>query len=192
MATLPHAVVYVEAGYSDSNTVGYTARALNAIDINKIRGFFTNDTAHQLDQRGGRVGGEGLKSDTRRALHREHRAERQRAQAQPTPDNRSDGGSLQSTRARSARRTPLTRVSHMPTCSSGPMSPATAAGAVEEAPTRARSGWRAHSTWRRVRTASSDPATLAASTEKLTRASRSNAPGVGSHAPSVWGRGTCS
>jgi hypothetical protein len=44
MATLPHAVVYVEGGYSDSNSVRYTARVLNAIDVGKIRGFFTNDT----------------------------------------------------------------------------------------------------------------------------------------------------
>jgi hypothetical protein len=44
MATLPHAVVYVEGGYSDSNAPGYTARVLNAIDVRKIRGFFTNDT----------------------------------------------------------------------------------------------------------------------------------------------------
>jgi hypothetical protein len=41
---LPHAVVYVEAGYSDSNSVRYTARVLNAIGIRAIRGFFTNDT----------------------------------------------------------------------------------------------------------------------------------------------------
>jgi endoglucanase len=45
-ATLPHAVVYVEAGYSDANRPSYTARVLNAIDIRRIRGFFTNDT-HQ-------------------------------------------------------------------------------------------------------------------------------------------------
>jgi endoglucanase len=44
VATLPHAVVYVEAGYSDSNGVGYTARALNAASIGSIRGFYTNDT----------------------------------------------------------------------------------------------------------------------------------------------------
>jgi len=44
MAALPHTVVYVEGGYSDSNPVGYTAKILNAIGINKIRGFFTNDT----------------------------------------------------------------------------------------------------------------------------------------------------
>jgi hypothetical protein len=36
--------VYVEAGYSDSNSVGYTARVLNAVGVSKIRGFFTNDT----------------------------------------------------------------------------------------------------------------------------------------------------
>ena len=44
MAALPHTVVYLEAGYSDSNSPGYTARALNAIGIGHIRGFFTNDT----------------------------------------------------------------------------------------------------------------------------------------------------
>jgi endoglucanase len=44
MAALPHTVVYVEGGYSDSNSVGYTAKILNAIGVNKIRGFFTNDT----------------------------------------------------------------------------------------------------------------------------------------------------
>jgi endoglucanase len=43
-ATLPHAVVYVEAGYSDSNGPAYTARVLNAVDVRKIEGFFTNDT----------------------------------------------------------------------------------------------------------------------------------------------------
>ncbi len=41
---LPHTVVYLEAGYSDSNSVRYTARALNAAGVRKIRGFFTNDT----------------------------------------------------------------------------------------------------------------------------------------------------
>jgi endoglucanase len=44
MQSLPHTVVYVEAGYSDSNSAGYTARILNAIHVNTIRGFFTNDT----------------------------------------------------------------------------------------------------------------------------------------------------
>jgi endoglucanase len=44
MAALPHTVVYVEGGYSDSNSVGYTARVLNAVGVNNIRGFFTNDT----------------------------------------------------------------------------------------------------------------------------------------------------
>jgi endoglucanase len=43
-STLPHAVVYIEAGYSDSNPASYTARALNHVDIHRIRGFFTNDT----------------------------------------------------------------------------------------------------------------------------------------------------
>jgi endoglucanase len=44
---LPHTVVYVEAGYSDSNSVAYTAKALNAIGVNRIRGFYTNDTHNQ-------------------------------------------------------------------------------------------------------------------------------------------------
>jgi endoglucanase len=44
---LPHTAVYVEGGYSDSNSVSYTAKALNAIGVNKIQGFFTNDTHNQ-------------------------------------------------------------------------------------------------------------------------------------------------
>ena len=44
MRSLPHTVVYIEAGYSDSNSPAYTARILNAIHVNTIRGFFTNDT----------------------------------------------------------------------------------------------------------------------------------------------------
>jgi endoglucanase len=44
ISALPHTVVYLEAGYSDSNPVRYTARALNAAGVRKIRGFFTNDT----------------------------------------------------------------------------------------------------------------------------------------------------
>jgi endoglucanase len=43
-ATLPHAVVYVEAGYSDGPRPSYSAKILNKIDIRKIQGFFTNDT----------------------------------------------------------------------------------------------------------------------------------------------------
>ena len=46
-ATIPHAVVYVEGGYSDSNTPRYAAKMLNHVDINKIEGFFTNDTHQQ-------------------------------------------------------------------------------------------------------------------------------------------------
>jgi endoglucanase len=44
LGSLPHTVIYVEGGYSDSNSPGYTARILNAIGVRKIRGFFTNDT----------------------------------------------------------------------------------------------------------------------------------------------------
>jgi hypothetical protein len=43
-ATLPHAVVYLEGGYLDSNSASYTARALRHSDIRRIRGFYTNDT----------------------------------------------------------------------------------------------------------------------------------------------------
>ncbi len=43
-AALPHAVVYIEGGYSDANSPRYTARALDHVDIWKIRGFYTNDT----------------------------------------------------------------------------------------------------------------------------------------------------
>jgi hypothetical protein len=44
LSALPHTVVYVEGGYSDANNPAYTARALNAVGIHRIRGFFTNDT----------------------------------------------------------------------------------------------------------------------------------------------------
>jgi endoglucanase len=44
LGALPHAVAYVEAGYSDSNSVAYIVRALNAIGVRRIRGFYTNDT----------------------------------------------------------------------------------------------------------------------------------------------------
>jgi hypothetical protein len=44
LGALPHAVTYVEAGYSDGNSPKYTARALKKVDIAKIRGFYTNDT----------------------------------------------------------------------------------------------------------------------------------------------------
>jgi endoglucanase len=44
ISALPHVVAYTEAGYSDANSARYTAKVLNAIGVNKIRGFFTNDT----------------------------------------------------------------------------------------------------------------------------------------------------
>jgi endoglucanase len=44
IGSLPHTVVYLEGGYSDANPPGYTARVLNAAGVQKIRGFFTNDT----------------------------------------------------------------------------------------------------------------------------------------------------
>jgi len=44
VSTLPHAVVYIEGGYSDGASAAYTARVLNAVGVQSIRGFFTNDT----------------------------------------------------------------------------------------------------------------------------------------------------
>ena len=44
---LPHTVVYMEGGYSDANSVRYTARILRAINIHTIRGFYVNDT-HEM------------------------------------------------------------------------------------------------------------------------------------------------
>ena len=43
-ASLPHTVVYAEGGYSDDQSAGFTASRLWAAGVNKIRGFFTNDT----------------------------------------------------------------------------------------------------------------------------------------------------
>jgi endoglucanase len=43
-ATLPHAVVYVEGGYSDANGPSYTANVMKKLPMHKIEGFFTNDT----------------------------------------------------------------------------------------------------------------------------------------------------
>jgi endoglucanase len=42
--SLPHTVVYIEAGYSDAESAQYTARALKAVGIKRVRGFYTNDT----------------------------------------------------------------------------------------------------------------------------------------------------
>jgi hypothetical protein len=44
---LPHTVVYIEGGYSDSNNAPYAARLLNAMGVRQVQGFFTNDTHQQ-------------------------------------------------------------------------------------------------------------------------------------------------
>jgi Glycosyl hydrolases family 6 len=44
VSALPHTVVYIEGGYADSNSPRYTAKVLNAVGVDKIRGFWTNDT----------------------------------------------------------------------------------------------------------------------------------------------------
>jgi hypothetical protein len=43
-ASRPHTVVYVEGGYSDAMSPQYTAQVLRAVGVNRIRGFYTNDT----------------------------------------------------------------------------------------------------------------------------------------------------
>jgi endoglucanase len=47
VSALPHAVVYMEGGYSDGASPSYTAQVLNAVGVRNIRGFFTNDTHMQ-------------------------------------------------------------------------------------------------------------------------------------------------
>jgi hypothetical protein len=42
--SLPHAVAYLEGGYSDANSAGLTARRLWRAGVNQIRGFWTNGT----------------------------------------------------------------------------------------------------------------------------------------------------
>jgi endoglucanase len=44
LTALPHAVVYIEGGYSDSLAPGPTARRLVQAGVGMTRGFFTNDT----------------------------------------------------------------------------------------------------------------------------------------------------
>jgi endoglucanase len=44
LSKLPHTVTYVEGGTEDANSVTFAARVLNKIGVNKIRGFFVNDT----------------------------------------------------------------------------------------------------------------------------------------------------
>lgn len=44
LATLPHAVVYVDAGAADALSASRTARLLRGVDVSKIQGFFVNGT----------------------------------------------------------------------------------------------------------------------------------------------------
>jgi hypothetical protein len=44
MSTLPHVVVYTEAGYSDGTSIAHAVEILNKVDVSRIRGFYTNDT----------------------------------------------------------------------------------------------------------------------------------------------------
>ncbi len=97
---LPHTVVYVEGGYSDSNSVGYTATALNAIGVNKIAGLLHQRHPQPVDDQRDPLGDEGRQAHPRRPLHRQHRQQRPRAQAQPPPDHPGRRGSVQPARPR--------------------------------------------------------------------------------------------
>ncbi|HEV7774318.1 MAG TPA: glycoside hydrolase family 6 protein [Conexibacter sp.] len=46
LSTLPHAVVYVDAGAADAHDRGFMARMLRWVGVERIQGFFTNST-HQ-------------------------------------------------------------------------------------------------------------------------------------------------
>jgi endoglucanase len=46
LSTLPHAVVYVDAGAGDAHDKGFMARMLRWVGVERIQGFFTNST-HQ-------------------------------------------------------------------------------------------------------------------------------------------------
>ena len=100
VSKLPHAVVYMEAGYSDANSVGYTARALNRIGDRQDPWLLHQRHAPQLDDQGDPLGGEDLAADPRRAFHRQHRPERKRPEAQPPPSLPGRRGSVQPARPR--------------------------------------------------------------------------------------------
>jgi len=44
LGALPHALVYLEGGYSDANNAAYAARILNASGVGQVAGFYTNGT----------------------------------------------------------------------------------------------------------------------------------------------------
>lgn len=44
IAALPHTVAYIEAGSEDEASAEYTAAALEAVGVDRIAGFYTNDT----------------------------------------------------------------------------------------------------------------------------------------------------
>ena len=166
VAALPHTVVYVEGGYSDANTPAYTARVLNAVGIGRIRGFYTNDTHLNWTIDEVRWGDQGLATDRRRPLHRQHGPERPRTAAQPAPDDPGQRGSLQPARARararSRRPTPASRSStrscgrsppgNSSGCNGGPPGGVVLAGARDRGS-------------RSARTTASDRATRASRTE---------------------------
>jgi endoglucanase len=129
MQALPHTVVYVEAGYSDWQLAAYTAKILNRIGVDKIRGFFTNDT-HENWTINEVKWAQGLEADARRPRDRRHRRQR------PTdPANRDRVKNGNDDLCNPPGRAPRAdghhrhRLSPAPTRSCGPIRPATAAAA---------------------------------------------------------------
>ena len=94
IGSLPHTVVYMEAGYSDANSA-----VVHGTGAERRRGLADPRLLHQrhpreLDDLRGPLGREGLTPDPRREFHRQHRAERQRPQAQPASGDSGQRGSL--------------------------------------------------------------------------------------------------
>ena len=56
IAALPHAVAYVEAGYSDANSPSYTAQVLNAVDVQQDPRLLHQRHPPELDDQGGQLG----------------------------------------------------------------------------------------------------------------------------------------
>ena len=66
MQSLPHTVVYIEGGYSDSNSVRYTAKVLNAIHVQKHPRLLHQRHPQPVDQPRGQLGDEDRRQTTAR------------------------------------------------------------------------------------------------------------------------------
>ena len=153
IASLPHTVVYVEAGYSDANSVAlHRPRAQRRRRRHDPR-LLHQRHPHQLDDQRGPLGQTGSRTDPRRPLHRQHGPERPRPAAHPQPASgratrilcNPPGRGLgprhhDHDRLRQRRRVPVDRTRR-----------ATAAAAATAARRPARSGPRGRSGWPRER-----------------------------------------